>query len=148
MKTLKKLMSMLMMIGMVFAFPACGDDDDDEKFQNPEEEEEVVQGSKWSESGNKLIYTRTYSEMGLSFQEKWTFTMEDGECVAAEVALTFPTAQMAEIAYQEYLDEPEEGIEVLRNGKVITMKYTEDDTFIGLDKETLKVFFEAYEGFM
>ena len=35
MKTMKKLMAMLMMAGMVFAFPACGSDPEDRAAGGP-----------------------------------------------------------------------------------------------------------------
>ena len=145
MKAMKKLMAMLMMAGMVFAFPACGGDDDDEKIQDPNEIGGIVdQAGSWSESGDKMTYTHSYGAAGYTYQEKWVFTMKNGVCTAAETQITCPSDMIAELTYQEYLNDPEEGVTVSRNGKVITVKYT--DTYIGMDKETIKMMFDMMFG--
>ena len=88
MKTMKKLMAMLMMAGMVFAFPACGGDDDDEKIQDPNTNyDNVITEGQWSESGNKLIYTHSFASS--EYQEKWIFTMY---CVAQAPSPLVPSA--------------------------------------------------------
>ena len=142
MKAMKKLMAMLMMAGMVFAFPACGSDDDDKKIQDPNEV--VTQPGSWSARGDKLTYPRNYGAAGYTYQEKWIFTMKDGVCTAAETQITCPSDMIAELTYQEYQNAPEKGVTVSRNGKVITVKYT--DTYIGMDKETIKMMFDMMFG--
>ncbi|MBQ4622559.1 MAG: hypothetical protein IJB28_07895 [Bacteroidaceae bacterium] len=138
MKTMKKLMTMLMMVGMVFAFPACGGDDDDEKFQDPNEiYDNVLTEGQWSESGNKLIYTHSYASA--QYQEKWIFTMSNGVCTAMEAQITCGSSQVAEIVYQGYIQEPTEGVQVSRDGKVITVKYVGNtQPYIGMTKEEIK----------
>lgn len=140
---MKKLMTMLMMVGMVFAFPACGGDDD-EKIIDPEGGDLVIQEGQWSESGDKMIYSRSYGMAGYNYQEKWIFTMKDGVCTGAETQITCPSEALAQATEQEYKDYPEDGVQVSRKGKVITIKYT--DTYIGMDKETLKMVFDMMYG--
>lgn len=147
MKIMKKLMAMLMMAGMVFAFPACGSDDDDKKIQDPNEV--VTQQGQWTESGDKMTYTHSYGLAGYNYQEKWIFTMKDGVCTGAETQITCPTEELAKMVEQEYKDDPESGVQVSRKGKVITIKYTDEDhAYIGMSKETLKMIFDSMYGDM
>lgn len=126
-------MTLLMMVGMVFVFPACGNDDD-EKFQDPNVQ---IEG-QWSESGNKLIYT--HGSTSAQYQEKWIFTMNNGVCSAMEAQIICSSSQMAEIVYQEYIREPTEGVQVSRDGNVIIVKYVGENIqpYVGLTKEEIK----------
>jgi hypothetical protein len=88
----------------------------------------------WSESGNTMTYTVVSSYGGISAMVVWTFTFTGDECTGCSRAETYPSAQVAQIAWDEMSDSERAGASI--SGATIT--FPDDDTGIGFTREELR----------
>ena len=127
----KFMLFCLMALGTMVSFTSCGDDDD----KDIEQGDINVGKANFQESGDKMVATWTLSYgSNLSVKIVWTSTFSGNTLKSSIMEYTYPSADMAKIAYQEL---QEEGEKVSISGK--TVKYDVTDEFKDYGKDEMRI---------
>jgi len=120
--------------------PGPGDDDDDD-------DDMQIVSSNLEETDNQIVFTFTGYDKTNDYQVQgvYTFNFVNNSCTSAVLAVTYPTAELAQEGYQDALEDAEEAgyTDVKLEGNTVTAA-TND--FLGMTKELVKKFLAALTG--
>lgn len=123
----------------------AADGDDVENTENGGGQNNAPQGManmQITETDNQIVATWSEGVAGYSMVYKWIFDFDANDiCIRASYEITFPTADAAQIAYREALQEENEGYEISLHGKTLVIVYRESD-YEGSTKEDIRLALE------
>jgi hypothetical protein len=119
--------------------PGPGDDDEPSSILD----DFKITSGQITDNGDQLLFdfVATSQSFGSEMKGRLDFAFENNICTSCVMTVNFPNAETATAAYQQMLEENEEGqAEVSVNGNVLTV--VAKDEFIGFSKIVIKSMFK------
>lgn len=129
---MKKIL-FLCLTALCCSFISCGDDDEP-KVSNGDGQVNAT----LKETANQLVLTYGISESGFSMTTIWTCDFQNDKCVSSTMTQTYPTAELAKIAYDALDAETKRTAKLDGRSVIIDMTYL----YQGIDRATIKASME------